>query len=122
MPNFSSLSATQTDLDKFLNFFQENFRVFQENSLANFKKVKLLVSIYICQLATHVHAEFQLSTCYPDRLRQIFDLFPRKFQNFSRKLLSKCQKSAILSIHLYLSISNACSCQISALLLLSRRT
>jgi hypothetical protein len=32
MPNFSSLPATQTDLDKFLTFFQENFRVFQENS------------------------------------------------------------------------------------------
>jgi hypothetical protein len=28
--------ATQTDLDKFLTFFQENLRVFQENSVANF--------------------------------------------------------------------------------------
>jgi hypothetical protein len=32
MPNFSILPATQTDLDKFLTFFQENFRDFQENS------------------------------------------------------------------------------------------
>jgi hypothetical protein len=32
MPNFSSLPATQIDLDKFLTFFQENFRVFEENS------------------------------------------------------------------------------------------
>jgi hypothetical protein len=32
MPDFSSLPATQTDLDKFLTFFQENFRGFQENS------------------------------------------------------------------------------------------
>jgi hypothetical protein len=62
MPNFSALSATQTDLDKFLTFFQENFRVFQENSKANFKKVKFLVHIYICQLVTHVYAKFQLSS------------------------------------------------------------
>jgi hypothetical protein len=58
MPDFSSLPATQTDLDKFLTFFQENFRVFQENSLANFKTEKFLVLTYIFQLATHVHAEF----------------------------------------------------------------
>jgi hypothetical protein len=32
MPNFSSLPATQTDLDKFLTFFQEHLRVLQENS------------------------------------------------------------------------------------------
>jgi hypothetical protein len=31
MPNFSSLPAPQTDYDKFLTFFQVNFRVFQEN-------------------------------------------------------------------------------------------
>jgi hypothetical protein len=69
--------------------------VFQENSQANFEKFQILISIYVCQLATHVHGEFQLSTCYPDRLRQIFDLFARKFQSFSRKVLSKYQKSQI---------------------------
>jgi hypothetical protein len=87
MPNFSSLPATETDLDKFLTFFQENFRVFQEKSLANFKKIKFLVLTYICQLATHVHAKFQLSSFYPDGLRQIFDLlnssFPQENSEFS---------------------------------------
>jgi hypothetical protein len=32
MPNFNSLPATQTDLDKYSTFFQENFKDFQENS------------------------------------------------------------------------------------------
>jgi hypothetical protein len=32
MPILSSLACTQTPLDKFLTFFQENFRVFQGNS------------------------------------------------------------------------------------------
>jgi hypothetical protein len=82
MPNFSSLPATQTDLDKFLTIFQENFRVFQENSEANFEKVKFLALTFICQLATHVHAKFQLSSFYPDGLRQIFNLFSRKIQDF----------------------------------------
>jgi hypothetical protein len=41
MPHFSSLPATQTDIDKFLTIFQENFRVFQENSLANFKNFQI---------------------------------------------------------------------------------
>jgi hypothetical protein len=29
MPNFNSLPATQTELDTFFTFFQENFRVLQ---------------------------------------------------------------------------------------------
>jgi hypothetical protein len=37
MQNFSSLASTQTDLDKVLTIFEENFRIFQENSLANSK-------------------------------------------------------------------------------------
>jgi hypothetical protein len=85
MPNFSSLPATQTDLDKFLTFFLENFRVFQENSEAYFKKVRFLVLTYICQLATHVHAKFQLSSFYSDGLRQICDLFSRKIQDFLKE-------------------------------------
>jgi hypothetical protein len=96
MPNFSSLPATQTDLDKFLTFFQENFKVFQENSLANFEKVKFLVLTYICQLATHVNAKFQLSSFNPDGLRQIFDLSSRKIQDFLKENseFSKSQKSS----------------------------
>jgi hypothetical protein len=32
MQNFSSQACNQTDLDKFLTIFEENFRIFQENS------------------------------------------------------------------------------------------
>jgi ribosomal protein S17E len=140
MQNFSSLACTQTDLDKFLtifeenfmifqenslansekfqtwvcNFllnlakhvyakcqlsilypdglrhiFEENFRIFQENSLANSKKIQTWVCTFILNLAKHVHAKFQLSSLNPDGLRHIFDNFWRKFQDFSGKLLSK---------------------------------
>jgi hypothetical protein len=37
------------------------------------------------QLAKHVHRKFQLSSFYPDGLRQIFDNFSSIFQNFLRK-------------------------------------
>jgi hypothetical protein len=79
-----------------LTFFQENFRVFQKNSSANFEKVKFLVLTYICQLATHIHAKFQLSSFYPDGLRQIFDLFSRKIQDFIKEIseFSKSEKSS----------------------------
>jgi hypothetical protein len=40
MQNFSSLACTQTDLDTFLNIFEEKFRIFQENSLANSQNFK----------------------------------------------------------------------------------
>jgi hypothetical protein len=38
MQNFSSIASTQTDLNTFLTIFEENFRIFQENSQANSKK------------------------------------------------------------------------------------
>jgi hypothetical protein len=38
------------------------------------------------QLAKHVHAKFQPSSFYPDGLRQIFDYFSSKFQNFLEKI------------------------------------
>jgi hypothetical protein len=90
MPNFSSPASTQTDLDKFSTIFQENFRVFQEKSLANVKKVKFFVLTYICQSATHVHAKFQLSSFYPD------GLFSRKIQDFLKENseFSKSEKSS----------------------------
>jgi hypothetical protein len=37
-------------------------------------------------VATHVHAKFQLSSGYPDELRQIFDHFSSIFQNFLREI------------------------------------
>jgi hypothetical protein len=38
MQNLSSLAFTQTDLGKFLTIFEENFRIFQEKLLSEFKK------------------------------------------------------------------------------------
>jgi hypothetical protein len=38
------------------------------------------------QLAKHVNAKFQLSSFYPDGLRQIADHFSSKFQNFLTKI------------------------------------
>jgi hypothetical protein len=75
MQNISSLVCTQTDLDTFLTIFEENFRIFQENSLANSIKFQTWVSHFIFNLAKHIHVEFQLSSLYPDGLRQIFDHF-----------------------------------------------
>jgi hypothetical protein len=40
MQNFTSLASTQTDLDTFLTNFVENLWIFQENSLANSKKIQ----------------------------------------------------------------------------------
>jgi hypothetical protein len=94
-------------------FFRKTLKWISKNS-------KFEYPFLISQLATHDDADFQLFTCYPDRLRQIFDLFSRKFQSFSGKLLSEIQKIPNLNIHLYLSISNACSCWITALYLLPR--
>jgi hypothetical protein len=85
MQNLSSPASTLTDLEIFLTFFQENFRVFQKSSKANFKKTKLRVC-FMLHLAKHVHAKFQLSSFYPGGLRQIFDHFSGKFQNFHEKI------------------------------------
>jgi hypothetical protein len=41
----------------------------------------------------------RISTCYPNGLRLIFDLFSRKFQSFSGKLLSEFQKIANLNVN-----------------------
>jgi hypothetical protein len=47
MQNVSSLASIQTDFDTFLTIFEENFRIFQENSLANSKKnPKLSILFY----------------------------------------------------------------------------
>jgi hypothetical protein len=47
MQNFRSLACTQTDLDTFLTIFEEKFRIFQENFLANSKKPNLSMQFYI---------------------------------------------------------------------------
>jgi hypothetical protein len=66
--NFSSQACNQTGLDTFLTIFEENLRIFQENSLENLKKFQTSVSHFILNLAKHVHAKFQLSSLYPDGL------------------------------------------------------
>jgi hypothetical protein len=43
----------------------------------------------------HVNAEFQLSTCYPDRLRQIFDLLQENFRVFQKNSLANFRKFQI---------------------------
>jgi hypothetical protein len=118
----SALYLLPRPLRQIFDLFQENFRVFQKNSKANFKKFQTWVSIFIFQFTTHVNSEFHLTTCYLDRLRQIFDHFSRKFQSFSGKLLRKFQKIPNINIHYYSSISNEWSCPISALYLLLRPT
>jgi hypothetical protein len=75
MQNFSSLASSQTDLDKFLTIFEENFRIFQENSSANSEKIQKRVRNFIFHIAKHVYAKFQLSSFYPDGLKHIFDHF-----------------------------------------------
>jgi hypothetical protein len=85
MQNFSSLASTQTDFDKFLTIFEENFRIFQEKLLSEFKKNQTWVCNFKLNLAKHIHAKFQLSSLNPDGLRQIFDLFSRKIQDFLKE-------------------------------------
>jgi hypothetical protein len=86
MKIFSSLAATQTDLDKFSTVFEESFRIFQENFQVNSKNFQIWVCNFIFNLHVHkflhVHAKFKLSSLYPDGLKQIFDLFSRKTQDF----------------------------------------
>jgi hypothetical protein len=85
MQNFSSLSCTQTDLIKFLTIFEENSRIFQENTKANSKNFQIWVCNFLFNLAKHVHAKFQLSSLYSDELKQIFELFSRNIQDFQIK-------------------------------------
>jgi hypothetical protein len=92
MQNFSSPASTQTDLDKFLTFFQEKIRIFQENTEANCRNFQ---NQEVYQLTKHVHAKFQHSSIYPDGIRFFLNTFSRKFQNFSEKLLSEFQKIQI---------------------------
>jgi hypothetical protein len=71
MLNFSFLASTQSNLDKFLTIFEENSR---STRVCNF----------ILNLAKHVHAKFQLSSFYPDGLRQIFTIFQENIRIFQK--------------------------------------
>jgi hypothetical protein len=52
----------------------------------NLKTELLIKHDFKTFIVKHVHAKFQLSSFNPDGLRQNFDIFPRKIQNFSGKL------------------------------------
>jgi hypothetical protein len=112
-------SQKQTNLDQFVRFFEKISRNYQENSQAKPKNITL-VSIYTRQVAKHDQAEFQPAT--QTDLDKFLTIFSRKFQSFSGKLFSEFQKIPNFNIHLYLSISSACLCRISALYLLPRPT
>jgi hypothetical protein len=85
MQNSSSLACNQTSLNTYMTIFEENFRIFQENSLVNSKKFQTCLCNFLLNLAKHVPAKFQLSSLYPDGLRQIFDLLSRKIQDFLKE-------------------------------------
>jgi hypothetical protein len=97
MQNFSYLAFTLMDLDKFLTIFVENSRIFQENSEANSKKIQIRGFNFVLNLAKQVHANYQLSSFYPDGLRQIFDLFSRKNQDFLIENLEFSKSEKVLN-------------------------
>jgi hypothetical protein len=44
MQNFSSLASTQTDLGKFLTFFQEKFKIFLKKNFMNSPNLKKVLN------------------------------------------------------------------------------
>jgi hypothetical protein len=92
----------------FLTIFQLNFRIFQKNSEANLKIIRIWICCFMLQLSKHVHAKFQLSSFYPDGFRNFFDIFSRKFQSFSEELLSELLMLQ-LSKHVYAKFSQLSS-------------
>jgi hypothetical protein len=82
------------DLDKFLNIFEENFKIFQEKRIQ--KKIQTWVCNFILNLAKHVQAKFQPSNLNLDGLRQIFDRISRNIQDFLKENweFSKSEKSS----------------------------
>jgi hypothetical protein len=80
----SRISACYPDGFRLIfDLFSRKSQNFSEKLSSEFQKIPNL-SIHFYLLATHVNAEFQLSTCYPDRLRQIFDLFQENFRFFQK--------------------------------------
>jgi hypothetical protein len=80
------LSSLYPDgLRHIFDHFWRKFQDFIGKLLSEFRKIPNLqfYVFYVCNfqlnLAKHVHAKFQLSSFYPDGLRQIFDHVWRKF-------------------------------------------
>jgi hypothetical protein len=110
-------SQKKTNLDQFLTFFRKKNQNLSGKLSGKTEKHNIGIHWYASSSKAW---SSQISACYPDGLRIIFDHFSRKFQNFSEKLLSEFQKIPNLSIHFYFSISNEWSCRNSALYLLPR--
>jgi hypothetical protein len=94
-------------LQHIFEIFSRKYQDFSGNHLSEFQKILNLSMQFHFKLAKHVHAKFQLSSFYPDGLRQIFDHFWRKFQDASGKLLSEFQKKPNLSMQFYTQLSKA---------------
>jgi ribosomal protein S17E len=105
MQNFSSLDCNQTDLSTFMTIFEENFRIFQENSLENSIKLQTWVSHFILNLVKHVHAKFHFSSFYPDGLRHIFDHFEENSRIFQENSKANSKKFQIWVCNFILNLA-----------------
>jgi hypothetical protein len=82
-----------------------SFHILQTSELALFPKIhrkypklqnlRIMLEKFIVK---HVHEKFQISSFNTDGFRFFFDIFSRKFQNFSKELFSKFKKKSNLSI------------------------
>jgi hypothetical protein len=77
------ISALVWNPNEFFDIFSKQKFSFSENSEANSEKLQIWVRSFMCQLAKHIHAKFQLSGFYPDGLRQIFDIFYQNLSNLA---------------------------------------
>jgi hypothetical protein len=89
------LSSLYPDgLRHIFDHFKRKFQDISGKLLSEFNKILTLVCNFMLNLAKHVHAKFQLSSLNPDGLRNFFELFSRKIQDFLQKKLefSKSEK------------------------------
>jgi uncharacterized HAD superfamily protein len=98
MQNFSSLACTQTDLDKFLTIFEENFRIFQENSEANSKKTKPEYAILYLTKQSRGMQNFSSLDCTQTDLDTFLTIFEENFRIFYESLKQILKKNLNLSV------------------------
>jgi hypothetical protein len=115
--NLSSLAFNQTDLDTFLTIFEENFRIFQENSLENSEKFQTWVCNFIFNLAKHVHAKFELSSSTQTDLDTFLTIFEENSRIFQKNSLanSKNFQTWLCSYLINLAKHVHAKCQLSNL-------
>jgi hypothetical protein len=97
--------ATPTDKAKFLPFFQENFRIFQKILKWISKKYQIRVCSFKFELAKNVHAKFQLSSFYPERLRNFLTIFQVNIRIFLKNSLANLKKIQIWVCSLLLQLA-----------------